>query len=93
MLKILRSIEDESVIFTLIGRIEGEYLAELKRIIGLEARDQNLVLDLKDVVVVDQLAIRFLARCDAESMVLANCPAYIREWLVAEKRRSRCPRP
>ena len=66
MLKILRATQNESVIFTLIGRIEDEKLAELKRVIGLEERDHNLVLDLKDVTLVDQSAIRFLARCEAE---------------------------
>ena len=88
MLKILRSTKNESVIFTLTGRIEGEHLTELKRLIGLEARDHSLVLDLKDVTFVDQSAIRFLARCEADSIMLENCPAYIREWVVAEKRRN-----
>jgi hypothetical protein len=89
MLKILRATENESLIFTLIGRVEGEHLAELKRVIELETRDHNLVLDLKDVTMVDQWAIRFLARCEAESAVLENCPAYIRDWIAAEKQRNR----
>jgi hypothetical protein len=85
MLKILKSTRNESVMFTVIGRIEGENLAELKRVIGLEARDNNLVLDLKDVTLVDQSAIRFLTRCEADSVVLENCPTYIRDWISAEK--------
>jgi hypothetical protein len=89
MLKILRSTKNESVIFTLIGRIEGENLEELKRVIGLEAKDHTLVLDLKDVTLVDQLAIRFLTRCEAEDVTLENCPAYIRDWIAAEKHRNR----
>jgi hypothetical protein len=93
MLKILRSTKNGSVIFTLIGRIEGENLAELKRVIGLETRDHNLVLDLKDVMLVDQLAIRFLARCDAENVVLENCPGYVREWIMAERQQHRSVRP
>jgi anti-anti-sigma regulatory factor len=86
MFKILRSIKDEFVIFTLIGRIEGENLAELKRVMGLEATAHNLVLDMKDVTLVDQSAVRFLARCDADSVTLENCPPYIRDWIAAEKR-------
>ncbi len=35
MLKILRSTKDESGIVTLIGRIEGENLEELKRLCGI----------------------------------------------------------
>ncbi len=88
MLKILRSTRDESVVFSLSGRIEGETLSELKRVIGLEARDHNLVLDLKDITLVGQSAIQFLARCEAESVTLENCPAYIRDWIRAEQHRN-----
>ncbi len=88
MLKIVRATKDESVILTLIGRIEGENLEELKRLIGSEASSHNLFLDMKDVILVDQSAIQFLARCQADSVTLENCPAYIRDWVAAEKRRS-----
>jgi hypothetical protein len=93
MLKILRSTKKGSVIFSLSGRIEGDSLAELKRVIGLEARDHTLVLNLKDVTLVDQSAIRFLARCEAESVMFENCPAYIRDWVAAEKHRNTRRRP
>ena len=81
------------MILTLIGRIEGENLAELKRVMGSEASGHNLVLDMKDVTLVDQSAIRFLARCEADSVTLENCPAYIRDWIAAEKRRNRRRKP
>jgi hypothetical protein len=93
MLKILRSTKNASVILTLIGRLEGENLQELKRVIGLEARDHNLVLDLKDVTLVDQFAIRFLTRCEAEEVTLENSPAYIRDWIAAGKNRNRRRKP
>jgi hypothetical protein len=87
MLKILRSTKDESVVLTLIGRIEGETLEELKRLLGSEANGYNRALDMKDVTLVDQSAICFLARHEADSIALENCPAYIRDWIAAEKRR------
>ena len=93
MLKILRSTRNEQAIFTLVGRVAGENLAELKRLIGLEPRDHNLVLDLKDVTLVDQSAIRFLTQCDTEGLMLENCPAYIRDWIAAEKQRNRRREP
>jgi hypothetical protein len=93
MLKILRSTKDESVTLTLIGRIEGENLEELKRLTGSEAGGHNLVMDMKDVTLVDQSAIRFLARCEADSVTIENCPAYIRDWIAADKRRSRRSKP
>ncbi len=78
---------------TLIGRIEGENLAELKRVMGLEAGGHNLVLDMRDVTLVDQSAIEFLARREADSVTLENCPAYIRDWIAAEKRRNKRRKP
>ena len=77
---------------TLIGRIEGENLEELKRLMGLEASG-TLVLDMKDVTLVDQLAIQFLACCEADSVALQNCPAYIRDWIAAERRRTKRRKP
>ena len=77
------------MVLSVIGRIEKESMAELKRVMWEETTDHNLVLDLKDVTLVDQAAIRFLARCEAESMVLEYCPAYVLDWIAAERRRSR----
>src|ERR1700757_5237835 len=75
MLKIVRSIKDESVLLTLISRIERENLEELKRLVGSEASGHSLVLDMKDVTLVDQSAIQFLTRCETDSITLENCPA------------------
>ena len=93
MLKILRSTKNEHAIFTLIGRLGGDNLAELERVIRLERGDHSLVLDLKDVTLVDQSAIRFLTRCEADGLLLENCPAYIRGWIIGEKHRNRRHEP
>jgi anti-anti-sigma regulatory factor len=93
MLKILRSTKDESVTLTLIGRIEGESLEELKRLMWAEASRRNLVLEMKDVTLVDQSVIRYLARREADSITLENCPAYIRDWIAAEKGRKKRRKP
>jgi hypothetical protein len=85
MLKILRSTKDGSVVLSVIGRIEEESLAELKRVMGSEAANHHLVLDLKDVTLADQAAIRYLVHCEAEGIVLENCPPYIRDWITAEE--------
>jgi hypothetical protein len=93
MLKILTSTKDELEIVTLIGRIEGENLEELQRLLGSETGGRNLILDLKDVTLVDQSAIQFFARCEADSVTLENIPAYISAWIVAERRRNKSLRP
>jgi anti-anti-sigma regulatory factor len=83
MLKIERSAHSKFVIFTLSGRIEMEDVAELQRL--FEAEDHNVIMNLKEVTLVDRDAVRFLARCEADSIKLEDCPAYIREWILRER--------
>jgi anti-anti-sigma regulatory factor len=85
MLKILRSTDGRLVVFSLSGRIEAEHRAELQAL--LDAEKDSVVLDLKEVTLVDRGTIEFLARCQADGIELRNCPAYIREWLEREERR------
>jgi predicted metal-binding protein len=84
MLRIQRSTERSRVVFVLSGRIELEEVAELQRLLQSESNDHNLVLDLKDVRLVNREAVRFLSGCEADGIQLRNCPPYIREWIVAE---------
>jgi anti-anti-sigma regulatory factor len=67
-------------VFTLSGRIEAEDVKELRELLALETAGQRLVLDLRDVTVVNEGAVKFLAGCEADSIKLENCPAHIREW-------------
>jgi hypothetical protein len=80
MLKITKSANGE-VIFTVSGRMDAENLAELEMLFGPEANGRRIILDLKDLTLVDQDAISFLERCEAGNIHLKNCPAYIREWI------------
>ncbi|MGA2097808.1 MAG: hypothetical protein ABSH39_16025 [Candidatus Acidiferrum sp.] len=86
MLVINRSSDGGSVVFRLSGRIEPEDVEELQRLIGLE-QGQVIVLDLKDLTIIDREAVTFLARCQAANIKLEACPAYIREWIDAERGR------
>jgi anti-anti-sigma regulatory factor len=88
MLKIQRSANGR-VLFTLSGRIEAEGVKELRELLALEAAGQQLVLDLRDVTLVNQDAIKFLSSCEADSIKLENCPPYIREWIERVNGRSR----
>jgi anti-anti-sigma regulatory factor len=80
MLKIQRSANG-SVLFTLSGRIEAEDVKELRQLLALETTGQHLVLDLRNVTLVNDAAVKFLASCETDSIKLVNCPAYIREWV------------
>jgi len=88
MLKIQRS-QNGKVVFTLSGRIEAEDVAELQRLFALETAEHHVVLDLKDVTLVDRGAVKFLAQCEADSIKLENCPPYVREWIGRENGRPR----
>jgi hypothetical protein len=87
MLKIQRSANGK-VVFILSGRIEAEDVVELQRLFALETDDHHLVLDLKDVTLVDPDAVKSLARWEAEGIRLQTCPAYVRKWIERERSRS-----
>lgn len=70
---------------TLSGRLAGEYLVEFQRVIKDEAGHDGLVIDLKQVTLVDRDAVKFLARCEARGTTLEGCPVYVREWIATEK--------
>ena len=84
MLKITRTSNGEAVI-KLSGRMDAENLSELETVLHAETKDRLLVLDLKDLTLVDQDAVSFLQRCEAVGIQFKNCPAYIREWLNSER--------
>jgi hypothetical protein len=88
MLKIQRSANGRAV-FTLSGRIEAEDVKELGQLLALEKAGQHVVLDLRDVTLVNQDAVKFLAGCEADGIKLENSPAYIREWIERVKGRTR----
>ena len=84
MLKITREANGE-VVFTVSGRLDAENLSELKTLFSSEASGRRITLDLKELTRVDQDAVRFLKRCEADNIQLKNCPAYIREWITREQ--------
>jgi anti-anti-sigma regulatory factor len=80
MLRIQRAANGE-VVFKLSGRMSADNIAELEALFRSEAKGRRIVLDLKDLTLVDRDAVSFLERCEADSINLKNCPAYIREWI------------
>ena len=83
MLKIQRS-SNGGVVFTLVGRISMEHVAELQRLLSLEERGRHVALDLKEVTLIDRDAVKFLADCEAGNIWLEHCPGYIRAWIDRE---------
>jgi anti-anti-sigma regulatory factor len=85
MLKIERTANGE-VVFKLSGRMDAENVSELKKLLSAEASGCRIVLDLKDLRLVDQDVVSFLKRCETDNIQLKNCPAYIRKWITGERR-------
>ena len=80
MLRIQRS-ENGDVVLTLSGQMESETTAELERLIDSEANGRGVVLNLKDLTLVDEDGVVFLERCESNGVKLENCPPYVREWI------------
>jgi hypothetical protein len=69
------------VVFTLSGRMAADVIVEIQQELRKVTGARSIVLDLKDVTLVNQRAVEFLARCEADKITLQRCPAYIRQWL------------
>jgi hypothetical protein len=72
--RIQRSVEGKQVRLTMSGRIEPEHLAELQDIIRDEAPHHALVVDLKEVKLVDRDAVEFVAQCEARARQARELP-------------------
>ena len=83
MLKIQRKANGE-VVLTLSGRLDMDGLSELTAVLAAEPRGRTIVLDLKDVVLVDRDTVRFLRARERDGTVLRNSPPYIRAWMEQE---------
>jgi anti-anti-sigma regulatory factor len=87
MLKIQRTANGD-VVFTVSGRLQGDNVSQLSALLAAEQDGRTRVLDLKDVVLVDGDVVRFLRACANHSIVLRNCPPYIRAWMAREGEQS-----
>ncbi|HEX2458277.1 MAG TPA: hypothetical protein VHI99_31570 [Vicinamibacterales bacterium] len=83
MLKIQRHANGD-VVFTVIGRLGADHVSELSALLAAEPAGRPLVLDLKDVVLVDRDIVSFLRAREGDGIALRNCPPYIREWIARD---------
>jgi anti-anti-sigma regulatory factor len=83
MLRIQRNANGD-VVFTVIGRLAADNVSELADLLAAEPAGRAVVLDLKNVVLVDRDIVRFLRMCTGDGIALRNCPPYIREWIARD---------
>jgi anti-anti-sigma regulatory factor len=83
MLKIQRKANGD-VVLTVSGRLVASNASELSALLAAEPAGRALVLDLKDLVLVDRETVSFLRACEGDGIALRNCPPYIRVWIDRE---------
>jgi len=83
MLKIQRNANGD-VVFTVTGRLGPDNVGELLTLLAAEQVGRSVVLDLRDLLLVDRDAVRFLRTCEGRGILLRNCPSYIRVWMAGE---------
>ena len=88
MLRIERSANGQ-VVFTLSGRMQTQDIEQVQQLLAVEAPGQRLMFNLRDVTLVNQDSVTFLAHCEANGIKLENCPLYIRNWIDKGKRRNK----
>lgn len=74
---------EELVVLRVSGRIHAEHVDMLRELLGLE--EVRVVVDLREVTLVDREAVSFLALSEAQGFELKNCAAYLREWVDRER--------
>ena len=82
MLKVQRTANGK-VVFAVSGRLEAASLRELTALLALESSTRGVILELKDLVLVDRDAVGFLRACAEKGIELRNCPEYIRTWMAS----------
>jgi hypothetical protein len=74
---------DDIVALCISGRITKRDVDALRDVIEGEASEA--AIDLRNVVLVDRGAVKFLAQRELNGTALRNCPPYIREWVTRER--------
>jgi hypothetical protein len=87
VLRIERSTNGE-VVFTLSGWMRAEDIEEFQQLLAIEASGQQLIFNLRDVTLVNQDAVTFLADCEANGIKIEDCPLHVRNWIDQEKTRN-----
>ena len=67
----------------LIGRFQSEHIRELEK--QFVECGPRLVLNLKEVTIVDVEIVKFLGACESGGMKITHCSQYIREWIARER--------
>jgi hypothetical protein len=80
--RIERTVQPDVTAFVVSGIMNAVHACELETLLRHEGEGRVLV-DLREVTLVDRDAIQFLARMEASGISLLNCPEYVRRSIAA----------
>ncbi len=80
-MKIEKQVQGQTTTIRLIGHFHLDHLVELRKQVE---QDAEVILDLKEVTLVDVDVVRFFVECKRKGMKIANCPRYIKRWMPRE---------
>lgn len=83
VLRIERVSRRQLMILRLSGRLQSEYMQDLKA--QVEVSGKRVGLDLEGVKLVDHHSVCFLAACETDGVELSHCSPYIRHSISREK--------
>jgi anti-anti-sigma regulatory factor len=84
--RIHRATGRQTIVFALSGELNTEHADRVLADVLSGETDDRIVLDLKDVTLVDRAAVQLLARLEGRGIRIVNFPDYVRSWIEAERR-------
>jgi len=84
MLRIDRSANGH-VVFALSGRMQTEHIEQVRQLLLAEALGRRLMINLRDVTLINRDVATFLDECEAKGIKLECCPLHVRSWIDQEK--------
>jgi anti-anti-sigma regulatory factor len=79
MLRIEKDYEGQNTILRFSGRIHSQDIPALQE--QVEQLGPPLIFDLRELQLVDESAVQFLANCEMNGVTLRHSAAYISEWI------------
>jgi anti-anti-sigma regulatory factor len=76
------------VVLRVTGRIDGAHVEALLELMEKEKTAKGgVAIDLAEVTLVSQEAVKALTLAEANGIELRDCPPYVREWVSRERER------
>ena len=86
MLRIQKKSDGCNTRLLLSGRSQANHIACVRSAMSEACAPK--ILDLSEVTLIDLDAVRFLIECEEAGIELAQCPPYVRRWILGERAES-----